>query len=573
MNSSMDWRTASRSRNRMHSTDWRMSSRSRSRSVAPRSQAFGSGSEQHALNLLANGPVGSVPETSGMLNFGASAPDPAGFDLSDPAVMQAAQQAAAAYDMLATSAPDIHLNPLAHLSMALGSGDTANEWATSLPGIAGPGLYSQTEENFHPQYGFLPRRVRKTSFDHTVQSPDFGPRAANPRKRQAEASPRAGKEVLLPEEGAEASASGVPSADFTFSFPSGIDNFLSDDAWTSAPVTAAPSSFPSPSAFVDPQHPNPSLAASMPANAAAFGIPPGEGDDAFDFQQLMHIYMNANATASPFTHVANIQPTHGNPTAILGPAKSTTTTTMNPASGLLHKPKPPHRSNSSPNLQTMKLGPLSSSLSSGSSGGMRAPPVPAHARNASTDLSSSSASNRSNNALGKASGTSTPTDKGLSTSSSSAALGQSADSRIGDGDVPTICSNCNTTNTPLWRRDPEGQPLCNACGLFYVCLSPSTMEPYPKKCKTDGQKLHGVVRPLSLKTDVIKKRYILIPLPVVKNKADLIETAQGHPPKTAHPPKRAFPRNPNQNPPHPPPRAHSAPPSMVPAVPEPARDP
>lgn len=50
----------------------------------------------------------------------------------------------------------------------------------------------------------------------------------------------------------------------------------------------------------------------------------------------------------------------------------------------------------------------------------------------------------------------------------------------------TRCSNCDTTTTPLWRRNPEGQPLCNACGLFY--------------------KLHGVVRPLSLKSDGIKKR-------------------------------------------------------------------
>ncbi|KAL1920053.1 uncharacterized protein VTP21DRAFT_1199 [Calcarisporiella thermophila] len=48
------------------------------------------------------------------------------------------------------------------------------------------------------------------------------------------------------------------------------------------------------------------------------------------------------------------------------------------------------------------------------------------------------------------------------------------------------CSNCATRTTPLWRRSPDGQTLCNACGLFL--------------------KLHGVVRPLSLKTDVIRKR-------------------------------------------------------------------
>ncbi|CZT12344.1 probable nitrogen regulatory protein areA [Rhynchosporium graminicola] len=56
----------------------------------------------------------------------------------------------------------------------------------------------------------------------------------------------------------------------------------------------------------------------------------------------------------------------------------------------------------------------------------------------------------------------------------------------GENGLPTSCTNCFTQTTPLWRRNPEGHPLCNACGLFL--------------------KLHGVVRPLSLKTDVIKKR-------------------------------------------------------------------
>jgi ribosomal protein L34E len=48
------------------------------------------------------------------------------------------------------------------------------------------------------------------------------------------------------------------------------------------------------------------------------------------------------------------------------------------------------------------------------------------------------------------------------------------------------CSNCSTNNTSLWRRTHDGLPVCNACGLF--------------------MRLHGVPRPLSLKTDVVKKR-------------------------------------------------------------------
>lgn len=83
-----------------------------------------------------------------------------------------------------------------------------------------------------------------------------------------------------------------------------------------------------------------------------------------------------------------------------------------------------------------------------------------------------------------------PPESNLSTAASSrpASPGGTKGGAPGDSNngQPTTCTNCFTQTTPLWRRNPEGNPLCNACGLFL--------------------KLHGVVRPLSLKTDVIKKR-------------------------------------------------------------------
>lgn len=48
------------------------------------------------------------------------------------------------------------------------------------------------------------------------------------------------------------------------------------------------------------------------------------------------------------------------------------------------------------------------------------------------------------------------------------------------------CSNCNTQNTSLWRRNQVGEPVCNACGLYY--------------------KLHNVNRPLAMKKDNIQSR-------------------------------------------------------------------
>ncbi|KAI8355799.1 hypothetical protein B0O80DRAFT_385017, partial [Mortierella sp. GBAus27b] len=48
-----------------------------------------------------------------------------------------------------------------------------------------------------------------------------------------------------------------------------------------------------------------------------------------------------------------------------------------------------------------------------------------------------------------------------------------------------VCANCRTTTTPLWRRDTNGNTICNACGLYF--------------------KLHNVHRPVTMKRAVIKR--------------------------------------------------------------------
>jgi hypothetical protein len=48
------------------------------------------------------------------------------------------------------------------------------------------------------------------------------------------------------------------------------------------------------------------------------------------------------------------------------------------------------------------------------------------------------------------------------------------------------CTNCRTVETTLWRRCPNGSPVCNACGLYY--------------------KLHKVNRPIAMKKEGIQTR-------------------------------------------------------------------
>ncbi|KAJ9106758.1 hypothetical protein QFC19_003071 [Naganishia cerealis] len=444
---------------------------------------------------------------------------------------------AAAYDAFASSVPNdepLHLTGEAlPTSLTSQSGPSATLALSprnypKLPGISGPGLYDETRENFHPQYGFLPRRVRKTSFDHTVaqgSSAESGsgllppPRAGKVstalmndvdwqlknmplqvRKRSADMSPSMTPQaqpgnIPLPgnlpvptSASANVPPGSFPNTAFTFSVPGSYEAFFDINA-----ASANTPSIPHATAG-DPsereQTSNDTNQAYMHAlqnmlnqgilddsnrtlfeansdnmdslnNMAAIQAGLLQSDNAVDFQQLMQQYLHTNATANPFTHINPAQVLGQNFNNAIHPLAASGTlsnfsspTGMSPSVYALQpqqnlgptKPLPkavggkpistaqkpiPVRSNSSPNLVALKL----AVGSRGIKGGEGASSV--------TEKGASVAKQ------GHKSGPNTPSSE------------DAGGTILSTSETPTHCSNCQTTNTPLWRRDPEGQPLCN----------------------------------------------------------------------------------------------------------------
>ena len=511
---SMDWRPQSRSRSRPPPSATLcdplvMHSQFDSRYTFPTTQERPNKSPERPVRRsveLASPPSIRIPGPSTLSSSRPSATSSSGPMRSALSAIYEGKTGHEASPFGSPTHDNVHVN---QFDPSLSTLDTPAFHPSSLPSFGLHGPFKSPLDDQSSKSRAFPRHVRKTSFDHTVKREGFfngpsgrhqvngkplSPDSLAGQKRRADA-PHA--ESILradpsnvqgnqcstqPREADQYIGNGsFPSTTFNFSFPplEGIFDFTSpgsaishhefphmlqsaDNARASDLHfhDSAPHSLSGPTYTPSVGSPGVDDGISTAANAAMaegyvqhLGAANFTTDDSVDYRRLfVHPFPSLDAGVNlgqgPYTHVdpTQILPVEHGEMVLQSYHASPTSDWGNGLPSSTASPEPYVTSNASspPSVE----------------GGNNASNARASNRKISSTNRVAQGLQRRKSAANTTvtisrSETSTPelTTEG---SSSATAKGSSDDS----DQPPTSCTNCQTTNTPLWRRDPDGQPLC-----------------------------------------------------------------------------------------------------------------